>query len=147
MYTSKTGFFEWTAVSVAKRAKGDPLIIMMLLLAVTALLSAFLDNVTTIIMIVPVTILITQLLEISPVPFVIMEAIVSNIGGTATLIGDPPNIIIGSQANLSFNEFLIHLGPIVVIVFLVALATIFFIFRRKYNIPEEVKLRVKNAIP
>jgi len=144
---SKTGFFEWTAISVAKHAKGDPWLIMLLLLSVTALLSAFLDNVTTIILLVPVTILIMQLLEISPVPFIIMEAIVSNIGGTSTLIGDPPNIIIGSQAGLSFNSFIVNLGPVVILVFAVFIATIFFMFRNKFQVPEKVRLRVKEAIP
>lgn len=144
---SKTGFFEWVAVSVAKYAKGEPWLIMVLLLTVTAALSAFLDNVTTIIMLVPVTILITQILEISPIPFVVMEAIVSNIGGTSTLIGDPPNIIIGSQAGLSFNSFLAHLGPVVLIVFIVFMVTLFFIFGKKFNVSEEVKARVKDAIP
>lgn len=144
---SRTGFFEWVAVGVAKFAKGDPWLIMVLLLTVTAILSAFLDNVTTIIMLVPVTILIMQILEVSPVPFVIMEAIVSNIGGTATLIGDPPNIIIGSQAGLSFNSFLAHLGPVVVIVFLAFMATVFLLFRKKFNVSDEVKARLKDAIP
>ncbi|MFH1665103.1 MAG: ArsB/NhaD family transporter [Candidatus Omnitrophota bacterium] len=144
---ARTGFFEWTAISVAKYAKGDPRLIMLLLLSVTAVLSAFLDNVTTIIMIVPVTILIMQILEISPVPFVIMEAIVSNIGGTATLIGDPPNIIIGSQANLSFNDFLIHLMPVVLVVFTVFLATVFLWFRKEFHVTEKTRDKVKKAIP
>ncbi len=144
---SKTGFFEWVAVGVAKYAEGDPWRIMLLLLSVTAVLSAFLDNVTTIIMLVPVTILIMQLLEISPVPFVIMEAIVSNIGGTATLIGDPPNIVIGSQAGLSFNSFIANLGPVVIIVFVVFMGTIFLLFGNKFHVPEEIKKRVKEAIP
>jgi Na+/H+ antiporter NhaD/arsenite permease-like protein len=144
---SKTGFFEWIAVGVAKKAKGDPKLILFLLLTVTAILSAFLDNVTTIIMLVPVTILIMQLLEISPVPFVIMEAIVSNIGGTSTLIGDPPNIVIGSQANLSFNSFIANLGPVVVIVFAVFMGTIFLFIRNKFNVSEEIRKRVTGAIP
>ena len=144
---SKTGFFEWIAISVAKTAQGDPLLIMVLLLTVTAVLSAFLDNVTTIILLVPVTILIMQLLDISPVPFVIMEALVSNIGGTSTLIGDPPNIIIGSQADLSFNDFLVHLGPAVAIIFAVFMGTSVLLFRKRFQVPENIKLRVKNAIP
>ncbi len=144
---AKTGFFEWVAISMAKFAKGDPWHIMVLLLIATAILSAFLDNVTTIIMLVPVTILITQILEISPVPFVILEAIVSNIGGTATLIGDPPNIVIGSQAGLSFNSFLANLGPVIIVVFFVFLATTFFIFHKKFHVSEEMKARVMHAIP
>jgi Na+/H+ antiporter NhaD/arsenite permease-like protein len=120
---------------------------MFFLLTVTAVLSAFLDNVTTIIMLAPVTILIMQLLEISPVPFVIMEALVSNIGGTATLIGDPPNIIIGSQAELSFNSFLVNLGPVVLVVFAVFIGTAYVIFRKKFRVSEDIKKRVKEAIP
>ncbi len=144
---AKTGFFEWTAVSVAKHSKGEPLFIMVLLLSVTALLSAFLDNVTTIILLVPVTILITQLLEITPVPFLILEAIVSNIGGAATLIGDPPNIVIGSKGGLSFNDFLIHMGPVILIVFAVFLLTVWYFFRNKFSVPERIKMRVEDAIP
>ncbi len=144
---SKTGFFEWVAVSMAKLAKGDPKIIMIFLLGITAVLSAFLDNVTTIIMIVPVTILIMQLLEITPVPFVIMEVIASNIGGTATLIGDPPNILIGSQANLSFNEFIVHLGPIILLVFAVFILTAFFWFRGQFQVTEKIKKRLIDSIP
>ncbi len=144
---SKTGFFEWIAISVARKAKGDPWLIMVFLLSVTALLSAFLDNVTTIIMLVPVTILIMQLLEISPVPFVIMEAIVSNIGGTSTLIGDPPNIIIGSQAGLSFNSFLGNLAPVVLVIMIAFLGTVFLVFGRKFHVPESTRKRVIDAIP
>lgn len=144
---SRTGFFEWVSIGVAKHAKGDPWLIMLLLLIVTAVLSAFLDNVTTIIMLVPVTILITQLLEVSPIPFVVMEAIVSNIGGTSTLIGDPPNIIIGSSAGLSFNSFIVHLGPVVLFILAVFLVTAYFMFGKKFHVPAEVKNRVNEAIP
>jgi Na+/H+ antiporter NhaD/arsenite permease-like protein len=144
---SRTGFFEWMAISVAKKAKGDPWIIMVMLLGVTGFLSAFLDNVTTIMLIVPVTILIMQILEISPVPFIILEAIVSNIGGTSTLIGDPPNIIIGSQAGLSFNSFLYNLGPVVILIFIAFFATIAVIFRKKFHVEEYVKNRLIRAIP
>jgi len=144
---STTGFFEWLAISVAKSAKGNPLIITLLLLSVTTVLSAFLDNVTTIVLLVPVTILIMQLLELSPAPVIILEALSSNIGGTSTLIGDPPNIIIGSQADLSFNDFLIHLGPAILIIFAVFLITVVFLFRKKYDVPEQIKARVIYAIP
>jgi len=144
---SRTGFFEWIAVSMAKLAKGEPKTIMIFLLGVTAILSAFLDNVTTIIMIVPVTILIMQLLEISPIPFVIMEVIASNIGGTSTLIGDPPNILIGSQANLSFNDFLIHLGPIIFVVFVIFIITAFWWFKNQFKVTDQVKTKLINAIP
>ena len=144
---SKTGFFEWVAISVAKWAKGNPLKILVFFLGLTAFLSAFLDNVTTVILLAPVTILIAQLLEISAIPFLILEAIASNIGGTATLIGDPPNIIIGSQADLSFNEFLLNLAPVILIVFGFFILTIYLIFRKKWNIPNSIKNRVIDSVP
>ncbi|MCK9554837.1 ArsB/NhaD family transporter [bacterium] len=144
---SKTGFFEWMAIIVAKHSKGEPIAIMVLFLVITAVFSAFLDNVTTIILLAPVTILIAGILEISPVPFLICEVIASNIGGTATLIGDPPNILIGLQADLTFNDFLINLTPVTIIVFLFFLGTVYFIFRKKIHIPENIKSRVTEAIP
>ena len=96
---AETGFFEWVAIYLAKKAKGSAVLIFISLMATTMIFSAFLDNVTTIILLAPVTILITQILEIPTMPFLILEAIASNIGGTATLIGDPPNIIIGIQGS------------------------------------------------
>lgn len=144
---SKTGFFEWLAIVIAKRAGGRPILIMLFFLFLVGVLSAFLDNVTTIILLAPVTILVAQLLEISPIPFLILEAIASNIGGTATLIGDPPNIVIGSQAHLSFIEFIVNLGPVIVLIFAVFLGTVYFIFRKRWNILPSVKKRVTEAIP
>ncbi|MBI4845004.1 MAG: ArsB/NhaD family transporter [Candidatus Omnitrophica bacterium] len=144
---SKTGFFEWVAISVAKLARGNPMMILILFLSVTVVLSAFLDNVTTIILIAPITILVMEILEISPTPFLILEAIASNIGGTATLIGDPPNILIGLQAGLSFNDFLFNLTPVITIVFLVFLATVYMLFRKKWHVPKEIKSRITQALP
>ncbi|BBZ48499.1 ArsB/NhaD family transporter [Mycobacterium heidelbergense] len=112
----QTGVFEYTAIWAAKRARGSPLRIMVLLVVVTAIASALLDNVTTVLLIAPVTLLVCDRLAIGPAPFLMAEAFASNIGGTATLIGDPPSIIIASRAGLSFNDFLIHLAPIVIIV-------------------------------
>ena len=112
----QTGVFEYIAIWSAKRAKGSPLRIMILLVLVTALASALLDNVTTVLLIAPVTLLVCDRLDISPAPFLMAEVFASNIGGAATLVGDPPNIIIASRAGLSFNAFLLHLAPIVVIV-------------------------------
>jgi Na+/H+ antiporter NhaD/arsenite permease-like protein len=117
------------------------------LLVVTALFSAFLDNVTTVILLVPVTILITQLLELPVLPFVILEAVASNIGGTATLIGDPPNIIIGSQGGLSFNDFIFNLAPGIIVVMVFFCLTVFVIFRRQLTVSESVKKRVIDAKP
>ncbi|BBZ23462.1 SLC13 family permease [Mycolicibacter hiberniae] len=112
----QTGVFEYIAIWAAKRANGSPLRIMVLLVLVTAVASALLDNVTTVILIAPVTLLVCDRLEINPAPFLMAEVFASNIGGAATLVGDPPNIIIASRAGLTFNAFLIHLAPIVVVV-------------------------------
>ncbi|MDD5459517.1 MAG: ArsB/NhaD family transporter [Phycisphaerae bacterium] len=144
---AKTGFFEWVATSIAKKTGGNPILIMISLLLLTAFFSAVLDNVTTIILLVPVTILIAQILEISPVPIVIMEVIASNIGGTSTLIGDPPNIVIGSQANLSFNQFLIHLGPVCAVIMGVMCLSAWFMFKKQWRVPAEIKNRVTESIP
>jgi Na+/H+ antiporter NhaD/arsenite permease-like protein len=112
----QTGVFEYVAIWSAKRARGSPLRVMILLVLVTAVGSALLDNVTTVLLIAPVTLLVCDRLAINPAPFLIAEALASNIGGAATLVGDPPNIIIASRGDLTFNDFLIHLTPIVVIV-------------------------------
>ncbi|HVW43460.1 MAG TPA: ArsB/NhaD family transporter [Amycolatopsis sp.] len=124
----RTGVFEYTAIWAAKRAKGSPLRVMVLLVLITAVASAFLDNVTTVLLIAPVTLLVCDRLGISAVPFLIAEVMASNIGGTATLIGDPPNIIIGSRAGLTFNDFVVNVAPIValaVVVFCVVLPWLF----------------------
>jgi Na+/H+ antiporter NhaD/arsenite permease-like protein len=110
-----TGFFEYLAIWAAKRSRGDPFRVMVLLILITAGASALLDNVTTLLLIAPVTLLLTERLGVAPVPFLLAEVFASNIGGTATLVGDPPNIIIGSRADLSYLDFLVNLGPIVVI--------------------------------
>jgi Na+/H+ antiporter NhaD/arsenite permease-like protein len=112
----QTGVFEYVAIWSAKRAKGSPLRIMILLLLVTALGSAFLDNVTTVLLIAPVTLLVCDRLEVNAAPFLIVEAFAANIGGTATLVGDPTTIIIGTGANLSFVSFLANMAPVVIIV-------------------------------
>lgn len=124
----QTGVFEYIAIWAAKRANGSPLRIMILLVLVTAVASALLDNVTTVLLIAPVTLLVCDRLEINPAPFLMAEVFASNIGGAATLVGDPPNIIIASRAGLSFNAFLLHLTPIVLVVvavFIVMLPRLF----------------------
>ncbi len=120
----RTGVFEWIALKTVRVAKGKPFAILALLSAVTAVLSAFLDNVTTVLLIAPVTIFVAKELHITPVPYLITEAIASNIGGTATLIGDPPNIMIGSATGLSFNAFLFNLSPVIVVVFIAYVLTL-----------------------
>src|SRR6201993_5515587 len=112
----RTGVFEYIAIWAAKRAKGSPLRLMVLLVIVTAVGSAFLDNVTTVLLIAPVTLLVCDRLAVSAVPFLIVEAFAANIGGAATLVGDPTTIIIGTGAHLSFISFLANMGPAVIIV-------------------------------
>ena len=107
----QTGGFEYVAIWAAKRAGGSPLRVMVLLVLITAVASAILPNVTIVLLMAPVTLLVCDRLDINPIPFLIAEVLASNIGGVSTLIGDPPNIIIGSRAKLSFNDFLIHLAP------------------------------------
>jgi Na+/H+ antiporter NhaD/arsenite permease-like protein len=135
----QTGVFEYTAIWAAKRARGSPLRIMILLVLVTAFASALLDNVTTVLLIAPVTLLVCDRLEIGPAPFLMAEAFASNIGGTATLIGDPPSIIIASRAGLSFNDFLIHLTPLVIIIVAVFVALLPRLFPGAFDVdPERV---------
>ena len=112
----QTGVFEYVAIWAAKRARGSPLRIMILLVLVTAFASALLDNVTTVLLIAPVTLLVCDRLAINAAPFLMAEVFASNIGGAATLVGDPPNIIIASRAGLSFNDFLVHVAPVVLII-------------------------------
>jgi Na+/H+ antiporter NhaD/arsenite permease-like protein len=133
----RTGVFEYTAIWAAKRAKGSPLRIMILLVLITAVASAFLDNVTTVLLIAPVTLLVCERLEVNPVPFLIAEVLASNIGGAATLIGDPPNIIIGSRAGLTFNDFLVHMTPIVVIELIVFTVVLPWLFRGSFTVDPE----------
>ena len=111
----QTGAFEYLAIWSIKRARGRPFRVMVVLVLVTAFISAGLDNVTTVLLVAPVTFLVCERLAVPVAPFLIAEALASNIGGTATLVGDPPNIIIGSRAGLSYNDFLIHLAPFIVV--------------------------------
>src|SRR5437588_857146 len=118
----QTGVFEYVAIWAAKRANGSPLRIMILLMVVTAVASALLDNVTTVLLIAPVTLLVCDRLQISSAPFLMAEAFAANIGGTATLVGDPPNIIIADRGGVSFNAFLTNLAPIVFIIMVAIVA-------------------------
>ena len=112
----RSGMFEYLAIWSAQRAKASPAGILLLLQLTTAVVSALLDNVTTVLLVVPVTLAITRELDVPPYPFLFAEVFASNIGGTATLIGDPPNIMIGSLAGLDFNAFIIHLTPVIIVV-------------------------------
>jgi Na+/H+ antiporter NhaD/arsenite permease-like protein len=140
----KTGLFEWLAVKAAKLAKGHPLRIMLVLAGMTAVLSALLDNVTTILLIAPVTIVIAKTLKTDAIPFLITEAVASNIGGAATLIGDPPNIMIASRAELTFVDFLVNLLPVVVLILIVYLVMIRIIFRRRLCATDEARQEIMN---
>jgi anion transporter len=133
----QTGIFEYIAIWSAKRANGSPLRIMILLVLVTAVASAMLDNVTTVLLIAPVTLLVCERLRINPIPFLIAEVFASNIGGASTLVGDPPNIIIASRAGLSFNDFLIHMLPIVVVILIVFIAMVPILFRGSFDVDRE----------
>jgi Na+/H+ antiporter NhaD/arsenite permease-like protein len=126
---AKTGIFQWIGVEAVRRAAGDPYRLLVLTSLVTAVVSAFLDNVTTVVLLAPVTFFIAQRLGTSPVAFLISQVIASNIGGTATLIGDPPNIIIGSQMGKHFNDFLVHLTPAVTVALIAYLAFARWLFR------------------
>jgi Na+/H+ antiporter NhaD/arsenite permease-like protein len=137
-----TGVFEYIAIKSAKLAKGRPFRIMAIFSIVTAVLSAFLDNVTTVLLIAPVTLLICQALEIDVVPYLITEAIASNIGGTATLIGDPPNIMIASKASLTFMDFIYNLSPIIIIILAAYVLTLWLVFGKKLSVREDLRLRV-----
>ncbi|EGW37418.1 ArsB/NhaD family transporter [Desulfosporosinus sp. OT] len=140
--TRRTGVFEYMAIKAAKLAKGDPLLIMVALAAVTAITSALLDNVTTVLLIVPVTFSICYELEIDPVPFLISQIIASNIGGTATLIGDPPNIMIGSATGLSFMDFVSNLIVPILIIFIVTMLILRFVYRKDLVTSELSKSRI-----
>ena len=129
----QTGVFEYLAIWSAKRARGQPYRMMVMLCLITALASALLDNVTTVLLVAPVTLLVCERLAVPAAPYLIAEALASNIGGTATLIGDPPNIIIASRADLSFNDFLVNLAPLVVLLVAVFLLMCRFLFRSAFR--------------
>ena len=140
--TRKSGVFQYLAVWSAKKVNADPWGILVMLALVTAVLSAFLDNVTTVLLVAPVTLLITETLRVSPYPYLFTQIFAANIGGTATLIGDPPNIMIGSAVGYTFNDFVIHLAPVVVVVMAVTLIPIYFIWGRSLHAHADDRRRV-----
>ena len=142
-----SGLFEYLAVRSAKQSKGDPIKIMISLTIITAILSAFLDNVTTVLLIVPITFSIAKALEINPMPILFAEIMASNIGGTATLIGDPPNIMIGSATGLGFMDFVMNVGPIIPVILLVTILLLRIIFRRQLVTREELKENIMRMDP
>ncbi len=140
--TRKSGVFQYVAIWSAKKVKANPAGIMLMLQVVTAVFSALLDNVTTVLLIVPVTMVICEELKIKPYPILVAEIFASNIGGTATLIGDPPNIIIGSATGLTFNDFLLNLGPLVVVVQIATAAIFHVMWGRRLHATAENRERV-----
>ncbi|MDO8106078.1 ArsB/NhaD family transporter [Isoptericola sp. b441] len=129
----QSGAFEYLAIWAAKRARGRPFVVMAMLIVITAMLSAALDNVTTVLLVAPVTLLIADRLGVPPVPFLITQVMASNIGGAATLIGDPPNIIVASRANLTFLDFLEHLTPLVIGLMIVFIGLAWLLFGRRLH--------------
>jgi Na+/H+ antiporter NhaD/arsenite permease-like protein len=140
--TRKCGVFEYLAIWSAKLVKASPAGILAMLAVVTAVVSAFLDNVTTVLLVVPVTLVITEALKVNPYPFLFSQIIASNIGGTATLIGDPPNILIGGQVDLAFNDFVYNLAPIIVVVLIVHVLSIHLIWGRSMQSAADLRARV-----
>ena len=140
--TRRCGVFQFVAIWSAKKVDAKPWGILLMLSLVTAVFSAILDNVTTVLLIAPVTLLITEELKVNPYPYLFSEIFASNIGGTATLIGDPPNIMIGSAVGLSFNDFLLNLAPIIPVILLVTLIIIYFIWGRDLKATDDSRNRI-----
>jgi Na+/H+ antiporter NhaD/arsenite permease-like protein len=138
----RSGVFQYAAIRSAQIARAHPAILLLLVQVVTFVLSAILNNVSTVLLMAPVTLAVTRELQIAPFPFLFAEVLASNIGGTATLIGDPPNLMIGSQAGLSFNDFIVHLAPVVVVVQIVQLLMAHWMWGRATHATAENRLRV-----
>ena len=132
-----SGLFEYIAIKSAKLTHGKPWAIMAVFAIITAVLSAFLDNVTSVLLVGPMTLAITSILKVNPVPFLLTQILASNMGGTATLIGDPPNIMIGSEAGLGFADFILNTAPIVVIIMAVSLLCFYLMFGRKLKVSDD----------
>ncbi|MBQ8460559.1 ArsB/NhaD family transporter [bacterium] len=141
---SRSGVFKWLALNLLKATKGHPKTVLFALAAFTAVASAFLDNVTTVVLMMPITFVIAKEFDTDPIPFLITEVMASNIGGTATLIGDPPNIIIGTRAGLSFMDFVRELTPIVFIIFIISVSILIFLFRKGLKATPEKMEHVAN---
>ena len=142
-----TGVFEYLAVLIARQTRGNGVLVTVEFLLATAIISAFMDNVTTIILMAPITILITQLLGLPTVPVLILEALFSNIGGTSTLVGDPPNILICASCNLSFNDFIINLAPVVLLIMVVCLGAVVLLMRKKLQSNPDSVVQVQLTQP
>jgi Na+/H+ antiporter NhaD/arsenite permease-like protein len=135
---AESGVFQWVGIRMSKASKGDLWKLMLMLCTFTAVTSMFIDNVTTVLLMIPVTVAVFRTFKVSPLPFILAQALASNVGGAATLIGDPPNIMIGSAANIDFNAFIIHMGPTIAISFVASLFLLKFLFRK------DLKAQVQN---
>jgi Na+/H+ antiporter NhaD/arsenite permease-like protein len=140
--TEPTGVYTWLAIKAGQISRGRPLWVVVSLAGTTALLSAFLDNLTTVLLMVPITFLLADALDIDPIPLVVIEILVSNIGGTATLIGDPPNILIAGATGLSFMAFIANLAPVALVTFAVVTAGLYLVYRRRLQVAPEARARV-----
>jgi Na+/H+ antiporter NhaD/arsenite permease-like protein len=140
--TEPTGVYTWLAIRAGQLSRGRPFAVVVSLAFTTALLSAFLDNLTTVLLMVPITFLLADALDIDPIPLVIMEIVVSNIGGTATLIGDPPNILIAGATGLSFGAFIVNLAPIAAVTFVVVTGLMYLVYRRRLQVAPEAREQV-----
>jgi Na+/H+ antiporter NhaD/arsenite permease-like protein len=140
--TEPTGVYAWLAIRAGQLSRGRPFAVLLALTATTALLSAFLDNLTTILLVVPITFVLADALDIDPIPLIVAEVLMSNIGGTATLIGDPPNILIAGAADLSFGAFIVNLAPIVAVTFAVVVPGLYLVFRHRLQIDPRARTRV-----
>jgi len=141
--TETTGVYTYLAIRAGQLSGGRPIAVVLALAGTTALLSAFLDNLTTVLLVVPITFLLADALDIDPIPLVIIEVIASNLGGTATLIGDPPNILIAGATDLSFTAFIVNLAPIALLAFLVVTAALYWLYRDRLQIAPEARARVR----
>jgi Na+/H+ antiporter NhaD/arsenite permease-like protein len=140
----RTGVFQWAAMKIIDVARGEPIRVLLLLSTLTAVTSAFLDNVTTVVLMVPITIFVAGALGVAPVPFLIAEVLASNIGGAATLIGDPPNIIIGSASGLDFGAFLLNMGPAIFVIYAVFVGIVVLMFRGQLRTtPERIAAAIR----
>ena len=140
--SSQTGLFQWLAIRSVKASRGNARAVLILLAVLTAVGSAFLDNVTTVVLMAPLTLFIATTMELKPLPFLITQIMASNIGGTATLIGDPPNILIGSAADLDFVDFLVHLAPVILLILVLFLGAVFLFFRNDLQTSPAVRRQV-----
>lgn len=135
---AESGIFQWVGIKASKASKGNLWKLMIMLCTITGVTSMFIDNVTTVLLMIPVTVAVFRIFKVSPMPFILAQALASNVGGTATLIGDPPNIMIGSAANIDFNAFIVHMGPTIAVSFVASLLLLKFMFRK------DLKAQVQN---